>query len=77
MPVCLNKECYLSTCVCSVSACVRVHMHASDRLIQGTRCGGTSYIIDLSLRFAHVARPGVPGGQGLVVVGGRGEGGRL
>lgn len=29
------------------------------------RCGGTTYIIDSSLRFAHVAPPdyGVPGGQ--------------
>lgn len=25
---------------------------------QGVRCGGTSYIIDLWLRFAHVAPPG-------------------
>ena len=45
-----------------------VYKCASSLLIPGVRCGGTSYIIDLSLRFAHVAPPGdgVPGGRGLV-----------
>lgn len=52
-----------------------VFKRASGLLIPSVRCGGISYIIDLSLRFAHVAPPGdgVPGGLGLVK-GGR-EGG--
>lgn len=65
--------------VCLFAATVRllgtcVNEHGSSLFIQGVRRGGTSYIIDLWLRFAHVSPPGhgVPEGQGF----GGGEGGR-
>ncbi len=49
---------YVCVCVCVCDQSVPQLL-----LIQSMRCVGTSYIIDLSLRFAHVAPPGdgVPG----------------
>jgi len=45
-----------------------VNEHASGLLAEGVTCVGASYIIDLLLRYAHVAPPGdsLPEGQGLV-----------
>ena len=59
---------FINICAClsgkHVVQPVCVYKRASSLLIPGVRCGGTSCIIDLSLRFAHVAPPGdgVPGG---------------
>lgn len=52
----------------SVRVCVCLNKRASGLFFQGVICSGTSYIIDLLLRFAHVAPPGdgVSGGCGLV-----------
>lgn len=49
----------------AVCKCMFVWKHASGLLLQGVRRGGTSCIIDVSPRFAHVAPPGdgVPGGE--------------